>query len=271
MINPLSATQAVGDLNGAKEGSFCTTCGYQNPIETDVCLNCAAALGQQCPVCEQAVPAGSKFCVECGAQLSDNQMVEGAAEQRIEILQNLQALMPTALAQKISAASGEIFGEQREVTILDISLINVTGTDEVDDEDLYFLQDEALRLLVEVVYKYEGTVDKFTGSGLMALFGAPIAHENDPERAIRAALEMQNIMRDWQVRVREEAGLDFQMFMGLNTGQVIAGKVGNDLHMDYTVIGETGQSGRSPENHGAAGYDFSHPEYLATHPISFRI
>jgi class 3 adenylate cyclase/tetratricopeptide (TPR) repeat protein len=149
--------------------------------------------------------------------------------------------MPEILARKISAASGEIFGEQREVTVLVVSLTNSPGVRSGldDDEELYFLKDEALRLLAEVVYKYEGTIDKFTGDGLMALFGAPVAHENDPERAVRAALEMQTIMRPWRSHLQQEDGLDFHLRLGLNTGPVIAGTVGNDLHMDYTVVGET--------------------------------
>jgi class 3 adenylate cyclase len=97
-----------------------------------------------------------------------------------------------------------------------------------------------------VVYKYEGTIDKFTGDGLVALFGAPVAHENDPERAIRAALEMQAILEPWRLHTRQAYGFDFEIRGGINTGPVIAGKVGNDLHMEYTVIGETVKA--NPEN-----------------------
>jgi class 3 adenylate cyclase len=224
----------------AIEARICTTCGHQNPMGVEVCLNCAAALGTDCPVCGQGVPAGSKFCVQCGASLPERELAAASLQRSEEVRQNLQALMPTALARKISAASSEILGERRDVTVLFVNVTNCTATVfEVDDEDSFQFIDEALRLLVDVVYRYEGSIDKFTGDGLVALFGAPVAHENDPERAIRAALEMQAVIQLWQTRTSQLHDADFQMRIGINTGQVIAGKVGNDLHMDYTVIGET--------------------------------
>jgi class 3 adenylate cyclase/tetratricopeptide (TPR) repeat protein len=166
----------------------------------------------------------------------EGQPVAGRAK---EVRQNLQALMPSTLAQKISASAGEIMGEHREVTVVYVSVSRAAGQFTLDNEDSYFLMEVALRLLTEVVYTYEGTIDKFTGDGLVALFGAPVAHENDPERAIRATLEMQTAFEPWQQQVNQKYGFDFQLRIGINSGAVIAGKVGSDLHMDYTVIGET--------------------------------
>jgi class 3 adenylate cyclase len=112
--------------------------------------------------------------------------------------------MPTALAKKISAASSEILGERREVTVLFVNVTNCAApTYELDSEDSFHLIDELLRLLVDVVYKYEGSIDKFTGDGLVALFGAPVAHENDPERAIRAALEMKAVIQPWRTGINQ--------------------------------------------------------------------
>jgi class 3 adenylate cyclase/tetratricopeptide (TPR) repeat protein len=237
MINSLPTNPPLVEATDAR---ICTTCGHQNPMDVEVCLHCAAALGTDCPVCGQGVPAGSKFCVHCGAPLPEREVPAASLQWSEEVRQNLRALMPTALARKISAASSEIMGERREVTVLFVNVSNCTATvDEIDSEDSFHLIDEALRLLVDVVYKYEGSIDKFTGDGLVALFGAPVAHENDPERAIRAALEMQAALQPWQSRTRQAYDFDVQMRIGINTGQVIAGKVGNDLHMDYTVIGET--------------------------------
>jgi predicted ATPase/class 3 adenylate cyclase len=148
--------------------------------------------------------------------------------------------MPKALAEKINAASVKIAGERREVTVLFLDVTNFTAAAHLmDSEDVYVLIDEAMSLLIEVIYKYEGTIDKFTGDGLMALFGAPVAHENDPERAIRAALEMQSIVGTWRTGIKQRYGLDFQTRIGINTGSVIAGNLGSDLHMEYTVIGDT--------------------------------
>ena len=106
---------------------------------------------------------------------------------------NLPPHTPTALAEKINSAAVRKHGERRDVTVLFLDVTNFTAASHtLDSEDVYLFIDEAMSLLVEVIRKYEGTIDKFTGDGLMALFGVPSAHENDPERAIRAALEMQN-------------------------------------------------------------------------------
>jgi class 3 adenylate cyclase/tetratricopeptide (TPR) repeat protein len=226
--------------SGAEKMGYCTTCGHQNPATVDTCLHCGAALEKKCSVCGQVVSATSKFCAQCGAPLPDSQAPAAALRRSDEVRQNLRALMPTTLAQKISAAAGDILGEQREVSILFANVTNFTTSPyPIDNEDSYLLMNKALSLLVEIVYKYEGTIDKFTGDGLVALFGAPVAHENDPERAVRVALEMQTVIQSWQREIKQSPGFDLQIRIGINTGPVIAGKVGNDLHMDYTVIGET--------------------------------
>ena len=229
----------LSPLVGEPSSRTCTTCGHRNPAATDDCLNCGAALDRACPVCRQRVPGGDRFCVQCGARLPDTEQSEAALNRPYEVRQNLRALMPAALAQKISGASAEIMGERREVTVLVANVTNFTTAFTLDNEESFNLMDELLRLLVEVVYQYEGSIDKFKSDGLVALFGAPVAHENDPERAIRTALDMQQVIRPWQARIQETYRFDFQLRIGINTGQVIAGKVGNDLHMDYTVIGET--------------------------------
>jgi class 3 adenylate cyclase len=184
----------------AIEARICTTCAHQNPMDVEVC-----------PQGGQGVPAGSKICVQCGASLPERELASASMQRSEEVRQNLQALMPTALAKKISAASSEILGERREVTVLFVNVTNCTATAyEIDSEESFHFIDEALRLLVDVIYKYEGSIDKFTGDGLVALFGAPVAHENDPERAIRAALEMQAVIQLWQTRTSQLHEADFQ-------------------------------------------------------------
>ncbi|MCL5999694.1 MAG: tetratricopeptide repeat protein, partial [Chloroflexi bacterium] len=155
-------------------------------------------------------------------------------------MQDLRAMMPSALSAKMTAASAQPAGERREVTVLLVDATNVTsGSRSLDSEEVYLLIDETMRSLVNVVYDYEGTVDKFTGDELMALFGAPIIHENDPERAVRAALDMQAALQPLRERVKQKYGLDFQVRIGINTGLVIVGAVRSDLRTEYTVIGDT--------------------------------
>ncbi len=214
----------------------CPTCGYENQHDARFCLNCGSAMGQSCPVCLGPISAGSNFCGQCGTQLSRAQAI--ALESPAPVV--APSPLPAALSDKIKAASGKTTGERREVTVLFLDISNFTATSYyLDNEDVYIFIDEAMSLLVEVLQKYEGTVDKFTGDGLMALFGAPIAHENDPERAVRAALEMQSALRPLQERLKKSHGFEFEARIGINTGPVIAGNLGSDVHMEYTVIGDT--------------------------------
>ena len=253
MIDYLSMMSDQSQADEQTDGCICTVCGYTSPDDTDSCLNCGTSIETMetmgtaeettCPHCQFPHSGDSRFCAHCGADLSDlsAEQPDVASSSRNEaVLQDLRALMPTTLINKINAASGDILNEQREVTVLAAQMsYNPTPTGILDDEDIHLLISEVLPYLAEVVYNYEGTVDAFTGNGLLTLFGAPVTHENDPERAVRAALEMQSLLQPWLEQVQQEYGVTFQLQIGLNTGQVIAGKVGNDLHMAYTVVGET--------------------------------
>lgn len=193
-----------------------------------------------CPSCGQFVPSGNKFCGQCGAQQQAVQEPSGAELQETGALGSLRGLVPNGLTQEVQPSDTDIHGERREVTVLFADVADFTATCQVlDSEDVYILIDEAMHLLVEVVRQYEGTVDKFTGDGLMALFGAPSSHENDPERGVRAALEMQAALKPLQERVKEQHGVDLSVRIGVNTGLVVAGEIGSDSHMEYTVIGDT--------------------------------
>jgi predicted ATPase/class 3 adenylate cyclase len=154
--------------------------------------------------------------------------------------QTLGTMSPVAWRAKIAPDAAEIVGERRDVTILFVSISNLTAASHTPDSAGVFIWiDEAMRLLLAAVHKYEGTVDKFTGDGLMALFGAPIAHEDDPERAVRAAIEMQAILQRVRERVKHQHDFDFQLRIGINTGPLVAGIFGDHVPMDYTVIGDT--------------------------------
>jgi predicted ATPase/class 3 adenylate cyclase/Tfp pilus assembly protein PilF len=218
----------------------CSLCGYQNPNGAEFCLKCGGALELSCPNCDQPVPAGSKFCNHCGLRLPARQTAASATPDLNEREQSLRALMPVSLSEKIKTVNLDIIGERREITVLFLDIANFTATAHaLDSEEIYLLTDEAMRLWAEVIYQYEGTIDKFIGDGLLALFGLPITHENDPERAVRAALDMQEALQPLQQRLKQTHSLEFQARIGIHTGLVIAGQIGNDLHMEYTVIGDT--------------------------------
>lgn len=202
---------------------YCSVCAQSLPSDTRECPRCAAAVGQSCSSCGEYVPPGNRFCGQCGARL-------GAVQQ------DLSPLAHTAAPPRIGAT----LGTRREVTVLFLDLTNFTAAaHSLDSEEVFVWINETLRLLASVVHKYEGTIDKFTGDGLMALFGAPIAHENDPELAIRAALEMQTVIRPLRERILHKHGFEFHMRIGVNCGPVIAGNVGDGAHTEYTVLGDT--------------------------------
>jgi predicted ATPase/class 3 adenylate cyclase/uncharacterized protein HemY len=211
-----------------------------NPATAEFGVSRGPALEPSCHACEQPLPAGSKFCNQCGARVVTGEASSMSSSHQGETLRSLQALMPERLANKIRDRAGEIIGERREATVLFFDIADFTAAAQaLGTEDIYLLTDEVMRLLAEVIYKYEGTIDKFTGDGLLALFGVPVAHENDPERAVRAGLEMQRVLLPIGERVRRRHGVDIRARIGINTGLVIAGPIGNDLHLEYTVIGDT--------------------------------
>jgi len=245
---------------------FCSACGHQNPAQAPICQNCAVALTRDCPSCGTQVSPASKFCGQCGSRLNEPPAVQPRQNGKSA---QLPAHMPKALAQKIKTASVKNLRERREVTVLFLDVANFTmAAHHLDSEDVYLFIDEAMSLLAEVIYKYEGTIDKFTGDGLMALFGAPIAHENDPERAIRAGLEMQQVLIPLRERIKSSYGFDFNTRIGIHTGPAIAGNLGSNLHKEYTVIGDTVNLAARLEAAAEPGTVLVSAEtYQRTHPI----
>ena len=216
-----------------------TTSEQDSPDTQENGLHCGAELMLTCQDCAQTLPVGSKYCMHCGAHVSPGES-KPATFPNANSRTDARALVPPKLATRMHSAATKHSGERREVTVLFLDSVDFTSASrELDNEDVYLVIDEVMRLSAEVIFKYEGTIDKFTGDGLMALFGAPIAHENDPERAVRAALEIQEVLRTFRSRARDRYGFDFQARLGINTGSVIAGRLGNDLHLEYTVIGDT--------------------------------
>ena len=150
------------------------------------------------------------------------------------------AYTPPYLTTKILASRADLAGERKQVTVL---FADLKGSMELiqslDPEDARKLLDPALHAMMEAVHRYEGTVNQVLGDGIMALFGAPIAHEDHAVRACYAALAMQAALHGYAEEVRRTQGLLVQMRVGLNSGEVVVRAIGNDLHMDYSAIGQT--------------------------------
>src|SRR5499433_2554653 len=150
------------------------------------------------------------------------------------------AYTPSYLAEKILASRATLEGERKQVTVLFADLKGSTELIEgLDPEEARTLLDPALHVMMEAVHRYEGTVNQVLGDGIMALFGAPVAHEDHAVRACYAALAMQTAMRRYAEEVRRSHGLEMQARVGLNSGEVVVRSIGNDLHMDYSAVGQT--------------------------------
>ncbi len=213
----------------------CPKCGFENPRGVNVCGRCAAPLARACQNCGFENPGNFRFCGNCGASLDAATRAPGS-----EGRARAAAPIPAPLAEKITHAGKQIEGERRTVTVLfsDISGFT-TIAEKLDPEQVYDLVDTTLKAFTAQVYQHEGTLDKVMGDGLMALFGAPIAHEDDPARAVRAALGMQDALRHINVDLEERLGITLKVRIGLNSGLVAVGSIGSDLRMEYTALGDT--------------------------------
>jgi class 3 adenylate cyclase len=147
---------------------------------------------------------------------------------------------PRHLAEKILTSRSALEGERKQVTVL---FADVKGSmdlaEQVDPEEWHKILDRFFTILSEGIHRFEGTVNQYTGDGIMALFGAPITHEDQAERACYAALHLRDELRPYADELRIARGMNFSVRMGLNSGEVVVGKIGEDLRMDYTGQGHT--------------------------------
>src|SRR5881296_4135803 len=187
----------------------------------------------RCPSCGHANRAAAKFCEECGTRL-------GSAAASAEPPRAPRDYTPRHLAEKILGSRAALEGERKQVTVL---FADVKGSmdlaEQLDPEEWHRLLDRFFQLLAEGVHRFEGTVNQYTGDGIMALFGAPIAHEEHARRACYAALHLAEALRRYGEELKRMRGLGFSVRMGLNSGEVVVGRIGDDLRMDYTAQGHT--------------------------------
>src|SRR5437879_869608 len=187
----------------------------------------------RCPSCGHANRAAAKFCEECGTRL-------GSAAASAEPPRAPRSYTPKHLAEKILTSRAALEGERKQVTVL---FADVKGSmdlaEQLDPEDWHRIMDRLFHILAEGVHRFEGTVNQYTGDGIMALFGAPIAHEDHAQRACYAALHLSEALRRYANELRLARGLNFSVRIGLNSGEVVVGKIGDDLRMDYTAQGHT--------------------------------
>src|SRR3989441_3845903 len=223
--------RAPGQPEGGAARMKCPRCQHDSPPNAKFCEECGSALAIRCAGCGTEVSPAAKFCAECGRP------VAAAGQPRFT---SPTAYTPKHPAEKIIGSKAALEGERKQVTVL---FADLKGSMELlaegDPEDARKLLDPVLERMMEAVHCYEGTVNQVMGDGIMALFGAPLAHEDHAVRACYAALRMQETVKAYAEELHRDRGLPIHIRVGLNSGEVVVRSIGNDLHMDYTAVGQT--------------------------------
>ncbi len=208
----------------------CAACGHANREAARFCEECGATLARACAACGASLRPSAKFCDACG-------LPAGASAARA-LASDPRDYTPKHLVEKILASKSALEGERKQVTVLfaDVNS-SMELAESVDAEEWHRILDRFFQILADGVHCFEGTVNQYTGDGIMALFGAPIAHEDHAQRACYAALHLRDELRHYAEEVKRTRGLSFAVRLGLNSGDVVVGKIGDDLRMDYTAQG----------------------------------
>jgi class 3 adenylate cyclase len=210
----------------------CPRCQAENREGLRFCEDCGARLAVTCSACGGELTPGKKFCGSCGASTTASESVSRFAPP--------ESYTPKHLAEKVLTSKAALEGERKQVTVL---FADLKGSMELladrDPEEARKILDPVLTYMMDAVHRYEGTVNQVMGDGIMALFGAPIAHEDHAVRACYAALRIQESVNRYAEEARRAHGVTVQIRVGLNSGEVVVRAIGNDLHMDYTAVGET--------------------------------
>src|SRR6516165_4100133 len=207
----------------------CPGCRHENRQQAKFCEQCGGPLTRPCPNCGSQLSASAKFCSECAHPLA-----EPGVQARYT---SPDSYTPKHLAEKILSSQGALEGERKQVTVL---FADLKGSMELladrDPEDARTLLDPVLEKMIEAVHRFEGTVNQVMGDGIMALFGAPIGHEDHAVRACYAALRMQETVTRYGDEVQRSHGVPVQIRVGLNAGEVVVRAIDSSLHMDYTAV-----------------------------------
>ncbi|MGD9083621.1 MAG: adenylate/guanylate cyclase domain-containing protein [Desulfobacterales bacterium] len=220
----------------------CPKCQFENVDGAKFCNECGSRLEISCPDCSKINPPGSKFCNECGQNLTSPQEPVEKELSFDEKIDKIQRYLPKGLTEKILSQRDRIEGERKQVTVMFCDMEGFTPLSEMlGIEDAYSIMDEVYEILIHKVHDYEGTVNEMTGDGIMALFGAPIALEDAPQRAIRSSLAIHRELAIFSDHLKQEKNdiPPIKMRIGIHTGPVVVGTVGNDLRVEFKAVGDT--------------------------------
>jgi class 3 adenylate cyclase len=220
----------------------CPKCQTENPEENNFCRECGAKLLLACPKCAAEILQGDKFCGKCGHNLTPLPAASSKELSYDEKIDKIQRYLPKGLTEKILAQRGKIEGERKQVTVMFCDMEGFTQfTEKLGSEVAYSIMDEVYEILIHKVHDYEGTVNEMTGDGIMALFGAPLALEDAPQRAIRSAMAIHREMAKFSDKMKQkrEDMPTLKMRTGIHTGPVVVGTLGNDLRVEFKAVGDT--------------------------------
>src|ERR1022692_5032363 len=208
---------------------LCAKCNQDNPSDASFCEGCGAKLELICPACKASVSMGARFCKKCGTAISstrtDAAATDSSTKSQIRIADD-------------SAASEALEGERKTVTALFADIKGSTEMmEDLDPENARAIIDPALKLMMDAAHRYDGYVVQSTGDGIFALFGAPVAHEDHPQRALYAALRMQEELREYGQRRAARGQAALEVRVGVNTGEVVVRTVETGGKVEYTPIG----------------------------------
>ncbi len=214
----------------------CSGCDLKNPQDAKFCVGCGLPFAQSCSRCTYQNPAGAKFCQECGNSLAAPERSASARPDKPPAEKN-----GAGERVSISTADAPTDGERKSVTAL---FADIKGSmeliEDLDPEEARAIVDPALKLMIDAVHRYEGYVAQSTGDGIFALFGAPVAHEDHPQRALYAALRMQEELRRYAAKLRESGQAPIESRIGINTGEVVVRSLKTaDAHTEYVPVGHS--------------------------------
>lgn len=207
----------------------CPRCEAENQGERRFCGRCGASLQWPCPACSFVNSPEDRFCGGCGEKRVEVAFAGPAVPPRLEDMHaQLQKYIPPSLAEKMHLAEKDLAGENRLVTALFADISGFTALSQsLPTESVVEKVNQCFRLVTDAVYRYEGSINRFIGDCVLAFFGAPLAHENDPERAVRAALEMREAV----------SALGLSISVGVNTGMTYFGPIGTERHLEVSAYG----------------------------------
>ncbi len=236
----------------------CPKCFFENRDGVKFCEECGTKFEIVCPECGSKIPSDRKFCGECGLELSIPSSHEPLAQEISfdDKLEKIQRYLPQGLTEKILAQKNKIEGERKQVTVMFCDMAGFTSLSEIlGPEEAYAIMDQVYEILIHKVHEFEGTVNEMTGDGVLALFGAPIAIEDAPQRAIRSAMAIHRQMSKFNDSLgQEHPGLPvLKMRIGIHTGPVVVGTLGNDLRVEFKAVGDTVNLASRMENMAEPG------------------